>query len=309
MHDTGKIYIAGSRGFLGTHLKELLLENGYDVFTENSKLLHKPAHCLDFIKFICPNTVINLAGVVGGIGKNKHFPATMFYQNLMISTNLLHASYMGGVKKYVGMTCGCAYPDGIMVPMREEILWEGLPEENVTPFAIAKKSNIIMAQAYRKQHSFNAVSIIGGNAYGEHDYFDAEHAHVIPSIMLKVRKAMADNSHTLQLWGSGEPVRDFIYAKDMAEGIMRVMLDYDKPEPLNVASGDDITIRRLAELICDIAGFEGIIDWDTSKPEGQKVKTFSTYNMEKELNWKPTTSLKEGLKNTWEWYCENISVD
>ena len=285
------VFVRG-RGFLGKNLIDKLEELKYRV-TNNYT-----------------NTVnINMSGLVGGIGMNRDRPAEMFYENSKLCNDMLSSSSMLTGSKYIGMHCGCVYPDGITEPMKEHMLHEGLPEANVTPFAMAKRANIVMAQAYRKQYGFNAISLIGGNCYGEHDYFDEEHAHVIPSMIMKFHKAKENNDNVVTLWGSGHPIRDFIFAEDMAEGIIQAMEKYDKPEPLNIASGKPITVRKLAETIREIVDYEGKILWDKSKPDGQEVKTFCTERMKKELDWEPKVGLREGLEKTWRWYCENKTSD
>ena len=280
------------KGFLGKNLIDKLKELGYRV-TDNA------SNCVN----------INMGGLVGGIGMNRDRPAEMFWINSKLCNERLHWASMIKNTKYIGMHCGCSYPDGINEPMKEHMLHEGLPEKNVTPFAMAKRANIIMAQAYRKQYGFNAISLIGGNCYGEHDYFDEEHAHVIPSMIMKIHKAKEAKQKVVTFWGSGYPIRDFIFAEDMAEGIIQAMEKYDKPEPLNIASGKGISIRKLATMIREIADYDGKIYWDATKPDGQAVKVFCTERMEEELEWKPKVGLREGLERTWRWYCENKTSD
>jgi GDP-L-fucose synthase len=248
------------------------------------------------------DVVIHLAAKVGGIGFNQMHPGELFHDNVAMGANLMEAARVESVGKFVQIGTVCAYPKFTPVPFNEKDLWNGYPEETNAPYGIAKKSLLVMAQAYRQQYGMDIVYLLPVNLYGPRDNFDLESSHVIPALIRKFTEAVSNHSSEVVLWGTGNVSREFLYVEDAAEGILLATEKYDKPEPVNLGSGNEITIKALADLVAELAGFEGKITWDTSKPDGQPRRCLDTSRAEMEFAFKATTSLKAGLKRTIDWY-------
>jgi GDP-L-fucose synthase len=252
-----------------------------------------------------PEIVLHLAGYVGGILANKERPADFFYRNLMMNTMVLHEAYLSGVQKFVCLIGGCSYPSHAPDPIKEEYLWEGYPQPESAPYSMAKKMLVVQSESYRRQFGFNSIVLVPGNVYGPYDNFNLEDSHVIPALIRKVYEAKRDGAEAVAVWGSGKPIRDFIYASDAVEGVLLAAETYNSSEIVNISSGEETSIRNLVESIVRLMDFKGSLIWDTSKPDGQARKRFDVTRMQNVLGFKPKTSLEKGLKLTIEWFAKN----
>ncbi len=306
-----EILVTGGGGFLGTHVVEALKNQG--ATGENIQVprtaqgldLRKADDCERVVKGM--NSVIHLAANVGGIGKNQRFPGTLFYDNLAMGVHMMEEGRIAGVDKFVAVGTVCAYPSDTQVPFREEDLWKGYPEETNAPYGLAKKMLLVQSQAYRKQYGFNAIYLLPVNLYGEGDNFDPEDSHVIPALIRKFHEARVSNLPQAEVWGSGKPTREFLYVKDAAEGIVLALEHYNKPDPVNLGSAFEISIRELAELIAKLSRYKGNIVFNTSKPDGQLRRKLDTSLAENEFGFKSTTPFEDGLATTIEWYEKEIA--
>ena len=306
-----KILITGAQGFVGKHLVKNLLEKR-KVAKENLFLpnfeqldLRRWEDCQAAVKG--QEIIIHLAAKVGGIGLNREIPGEMFYDNAIMGIQLMEAARQAKVEKFVAISTICAYPKFTPVPFKEDDLWLGYPEETNAPYGLAKKMSLVQAQAYRQQYGFNAISLIPVNMYGQGDSFDPKKSHVIAALIRKVYQAKKEGKNFIEVWGTGKATREFLYVEDGAEGIILATEKYDKPEPVNLGSGMEISIKDLAELICKLMDFKGEIRWDTSKPDGQPRRRLDTSKAEKEFGFQAKTNFEEGLKKTIQWYEENVN--
>ena len=300
-----RVWITGGTGFLGQALERELHDRGYNrVYSTGRKDgdLTDPAAVCGLLADIRPRMVIHLAAVVGGIGANREHPAEFFYQNLMMGAQLMHESWKAGVEKFVAIGTICAYPKYTPVPFREEDLWNGYPEETNAPYGLAKKMLLVQAQAYRQQYGWNAIYLLPVNLYGPGDNFDPASSHVIPALIKKFIDAQEAGADYVVAWGDGSPTREFLYVDDAAEGIALAAERYDKPEPVNLGSGMEISIRDLTELIARLVGFRGEIVWDSSKPNGQPRRRLDVSRAEREFGFRAWTPFEEGLRRTIDWY-------
>ena len=300
--------VTGGAGFLGSHLIEQMKEKGTspeDIQVTRSKTtdLRIWEHCVDAVQDI--DVVIHLAAKVGGIGYNRENPATLFYDNAMMGIQLMEAARREGVEKFVQVGTVCAYPKYTPVPFKEEDLWNGYPEETNAPYGVAKKMLLVQAQAYRQQYGFNAIYLLPVNLYGPRDNFDPESSHVIPALIRKFVDAKQSKSDTVEVWGTGSASREFLYVDDAARGIVLATERYNKPDPVNLGSGMEITIRDLVALIGELTGFAGEIIWDTTKPDGQPRRCLDVSRAREEFGFESEMGFREGLKRTIEWYVEN----
>jgi len=300
-----RILVTGGAGFLGKQVVERLEERGCgEIFVPRSKDYNLVD--MEAVKRLYrdakPDIVIHLAAKVGGIGANMQNPATFFYENLMMGVQLIEQGRLSALEKFVTIGTICAYPKFAPVPFKEENLWDGYPEETNAPYGLAKKMLLVQSQAYRQQYGFNAIYLLQVNLYGPGDNFNPEYSHVIPALIRKVFDAKAKGEKKIVAWGSGRATREFLYVEDAAEGIVLATEKYDKPEPVNLGAGFEISIKDLAELICELAGFHGRIEWDTSKPDGQPRRRLDTSRAEKEFGFRARTDFRQGLKKTIEWY-------
>jgi len=312
MDSESRVYVAGNTGLVGSAIVRMLHRKGY------TNILSTPSSHFDlrrqddverFFKNNEPEYVYLAAAKVGGIGANKDYPGHFIYDNLMIQSNIIHAARKFGVKKLLFLGSSCIYPKMCEQPIREEYLMTGPLEPTNDAYAIAKIAGIKMCQAYRKQYGFNAISLMPTNLYGPNDNFDLETSHVLPALIRKL-DAGKDNigydlggsyQYPVTLWGDGSPMREFLHVDDLADTCFTAMLKYDDSEPINVGTGEDVTIKELANIISNVVGFSGGIDWDTSKPNGTPRKVLNVDKM-KSLGWEPKIGLKEGIKSTYEWY-------
>ena len=300
------VLITGSAGFLGKHLVPLF-EGKCDLIlpTHEDCDLTLQNVCELVIATYRPQIVINLAANVGGIGYNKQNPASLFYDNAMIGINLIHASYKARVDKFVQIGTICAYPKITPVPFKEENLWDGYPEETNSSYGLAKKMLLVMLQAYRKQYEMNGIYLLPVNLYGPGDNFNPKSSHVIPSLIRKFIEAKEKQLKEVEIWGTGKPTREFLYVKDAAEGIYQATLNYNKPDPVNLGSGMEISIMDLAEMIKELIKFEGNIVFNPSKPDGQPRRSLDVSKAKEEFGFSAKTDFNEGLKKTIDWYLEN----
>jgi GDP-L-fucose synthase len=249
-----------------------------------------------------PNIVIHLAAVVGGIGANCANPGRFFYDNAIMGIQLMEYARLKGVEKFVAIGTVCAYPKFTPVPFKEDDLWNGYPEETNAPYGLAKKMLLVQAQAYRTQYGFNAIYLLPVNLYGPRDNFDLDSSHVIPAIIRKCVDAKRARTQEIVLWGDGSPTREFLYVEDAAEGILIGAERYDGDQPVNLGSGEEISIRDLADLIAKEVGFAGNIVWDTSKPNGQPRRCLDVSRAEQLFGFRAACSLKDGIRRTVAWY-------
>lgn len=302
---TKRILVTGGAGFLGRYVVKKLEERGCrEIFIPRSKDYNLVE--MEPVKRLYgdakPDIVIHLAARVGGIGETSKRPGEFFYENLMMGVQMMEQGRVFGVEKFVAIGTVCAYPKNIPAPFTEEDLWNGYPEETNAPYGIAKKMTLVQAQAYHQQYGFNATYLLPVNLYGPGDNFDPETSHVIPALIKKCVDAMEVSTDKITVWGTGEPTREYLYVEDAAEGIVLATEKYNKPEPVNLGSGFEISIKHLAGLIAELTGFKGQLVWDISKPDGQPRRLFDTSKAEKEFGFRARTSFKEGLRKTIEWY-------
>ena len=249
-----------------------------------------------------PSIVIHLAARVGGIGANRANPGKFFYDNLMMGVQMMEVGRRFAVEKFVAIGTICAYPKHTPVPFKEEDLWTGYPEETNAPYGLAKKMLLVQAQAYRQQYGLNAIFLLPVNLYGPADNFDLESSHVIPAIVRKCVEAKERGDKKISAWGSGDVSREFLYVGDAAEGIVLAAERYNGFEPVNLGSGEEVRIRDLVDMIKEVVGFEGRVEWDASQPNGQPRRSLDTSRALREFGFKARTGLKEGLEETVKWY-------
>jgi len=300
-----RILVTGGAGFLGKQVIASLVNAG-----ANQDLISIPRsrdydirvweNCQQVVKD--QDIVIHLAAHVGGIGLNREKPGELFYDNLMMGAQLIHAAYEAAVKKFVMVGTICAYPKFTPVPFKEEDIWNGYPEETNAPYGVAKKALLVQLQAYRQQYGFNGIYLLPVNLYGPEDNFDPKSSHVIPALIRKVHEAQLRGDRVLPVWGDGTPTREFLYSEDAARGIVMGTQFYDDTEPVNLGTGYEITIKDLITLICELMGFEGEIVWETDKPNGQPRRCLDTERAKQAFNFTAQVDFREGLKNTIDWY-------
>ena len=249
--------------------------------------------------------MIHLAAHVGGIGLNREKPAELFYDNLMMGTQLIHAAYLAKVQKFVCVGTICAYPKFTPVPFKEDDLWNGYPEETNAPYGIAKKALLVQLQSYRQQYGFNGIYLLPVNLYGPEDNFKPESSHVIPALIRKVYEAQQQGVKQLPVWGDGSPTREFLFSEDAARGIVMGAQHYDDTEPVNLGTGYEITIKDLVEMISQLMGFDGELIWETDQPNGQPRRCLDTQRAQKSFGFTAHVPLEEGLRRTIDWYRQN----
>jgi GDP-L-fucose synthase len=306
-----KILVTGGAGFLGKQVVDQLLKAG--ATAENISIprsatcdLRSLEHCQKSVSG--QDMVVHLAAHVGGIGLNREKPAELFYDNLMMGTQLIHAAYQEGVKKFVCVGTICAYPKFTPVPFKEDDLWEGYPEETNAPYGVAKKALLVQLQSYRQQYGFDGIYLLPVNLYGPEDNFNPASSHVIPALIRKVYEAKQQGVKALPVWGDGSPTREFLFSEDAARGIVIAAQSYDGADPVNLGTGYEISIKDLVELICRLMGFEGELVWQTDQPNGQPRRCLDTTRAKEKFGFTAQVSLEEGLKRTIEWYEKNAAL-
>jgi len=300
-----EIVLTGGAGFLGSHVKDKLLQRG--AKEENIMIPRSSEYDLRWKENcaeVCEgkDIVIHLAANVGGIGYNQEHPADLYYDNILMGTHMMEEARKAGVEKYTALGTICAYPKFTPVPFKEEDLWDGYPEETNAPYGLAKKMQLVQSKSYREQYGFNSIFLLPVNLYGPRDEFDPERSHVIPALIKKIYDAKQEGKDHIVVWGTGKPTREFFYVEDCAEGILLATEKYDKSEPVNLGSGMEISIKELVELLVDLMDFDGEIEWDTSKPDGQPRRKLDVSKAKEEFGFEAATDFEEGLKKTIDWY-------
>jgi GDP-L-fucose synthase len=298
------VLVTGGGGFLGSRLVERLRSDGLEPFVARRRDydLTVPEDAARLFTDAEPELVFHLAAEVGGIGANRANPGRYWYANTAMGTNVLEQSRLTGVGKLVLLGTICSYPKFAPTPFKEDDLWEGYPEETNAPYGVAKKALLVGAQAYREQYGLNTVYLLPVNLYGPGDNFDLETSHVIPALVRKMIEAQERGEGGVVLWGDGSPTREFLYVEDCAEGIFLASQRYDGAEPVNLGTGEEISIRDLAELIAELTGFEGELVWDTSKPKGQPRRQLDVSRAEQLFGFQARTPLRTGIERTVAWY-------
>ena len=301
-----RVLVTGGSGFLGSHLLDRLEDRGVVIIAPPSRKYdltdaNATRRAFDDAR---PDVVFHVAGEVGGIGANRKNPGRYWYANLVMGTNVLEQARVSSVDKVVLLGTICAYPKFAPVPFREEDLWNGYPEETNAPYGVAKKALLVGAQAYREQYGLNAIFVLPVNLYGPRDNFDLETSHVIPAMIRKMLDAREGGAATVTLWGDGSPTREFLYVEDCAEALCLAAEHYDSSEPVNLGTGQDISIRELAETVAAEVGFDGEIVWDTTKPNGQPKRQLDVSRAERAFGFTAATPFREGIRRTVRWYVE-----
>src|SRR5580765_2686317 len=300
-----RIMVTGAGGFLGRHVRSELERRGAAPLFMPRKAefdLTREADVREAYAIGRPQVVIHLAAVVGGIGANRESPGRFFYENVMMGALVMEHARLAGVEKFVGIGTICAYPKVAPVPFLERDLWNGYPEETNAPYGIAKKMLLVQGQAYRQQYAFDAIHLLPVNLYGPHDNFDPASSHVIPALVRKCLEAVETDAGEVVCWGTGNATREFLYVEDCADAIVRATEQYDRPEPVNLGAGFEISIRDLAELIASLTGFKGRVSFDRTKPDGQPRRSLDVTRAKNSFGFSATTDFPSGLKRTIDWY-------
>ena len=303
-HDT-HIAVTGGGGFLGSHVLEELARAGYTnvvaVRSRDYDLTHED-QVQAMLTDLKPQTIIHLAAVVGGIGANRLHPGTFFFQNLMMGSLLMEHARRAGVTRMLNVGTICSYPKFTPVPFREEDLWNGYPEETNAPYGLAKKMLLVQSQAYRQEFGFDSSNVMLVNLYGPRDNFDPDSSHVIPALIRKCFEAADQGASEIEVWGSGQATREFLYVADAAQAIVLALDRLDDSDPVNLGSGREISIHDLALMIARLSGFTGRLRWNASQPDGQPRRCLDTSKAVERLGWRASTPFETGLARTIEWY-------
>jgi GDP-L-fucose synthase len=300
-----RVVVTGGSGFLGRAVcRQLEAYGPARIFVPRSAVydLREQEAIRRLMRDAKPEVVIHLAAVVGGIGANRKNPGRYFYDNIVMGVHLMEEARLHGVAKFVGIGTICSYPKHTPVPFKEDQLWDGYPEETNAPYGLAKKMLLVQAQAYRQQYGLNAITLLPVNLYGPRDNFDPESSHVIPALIRKAIEAREEGRDHLTVWGTGAASREFLYVEDAGEAIALATEHYDNPDPVNIGSGQEITIKALAEQICELCRFRGDIRWDATKPDGQPRRCLDTSRAAAEFGFRAHTSLRDGLAEAVAWY-------
>ena len=305
-----RILVTGGAGFLGRQVIDQLCQNG----ANREKITVTRSHDCDLrVWENCQRAadqqdiIIHLAAHVGGIGLNREKPGELFYDNLIMGTQLIHAAYQQGIEKFVCVGTICAYPKFTPVPFKEDDIWNGYPEETNAPYGVAKKALLVQLQSYRQQYDFNGIYLLPVNLYGPEDNFNPSSSHVIPALIRKVQEAQTRGEKQLPVWGDGSPTREFLYSTDAARGIVMGTQFYDDAEPVNLGTGYEISIKDLITLICELMEYEGELVWETDKPNGQPRRCLDTQIAKQAFGFTAQVEFREGLKNTIDWWRKNAA--
>jgi GDP-L-fucose synthase len=303
-----RVTVSGGNGFLGSFVVEKLRAAGCaEIFSPRSRDydLREKSQAEKLFRDAKPDIFVHLAAVVGGIGANRSNPGKFFYDNATMGINAIEAARVAGIEKFVCAGTICSYPKFTPVPFREGDLWNGYPEETNAPYGLAKKMLLVQLQAYRQQYGMNGIYLTPVNLYGPRDNFDLESSHVIPALIRKCREAKAQNATEIVAWGTGSATREFLYVEDAAAAIVAAAEKYAKADPVNLGSGEEISIKSLLEQICEATGYHGAIRWDATKPDGQPRRCLDTSRAAAEFGWRASTNMRDGLEKTIAWYDEH----
>ena len=298
-----KILVTGGNGFLGKNVVKNLENLGInDIIIPSSSDydLRNMNNCKKVVDGI--DVVFHLAAHVGGIGLKREKPGELFFDNLMMGTQLLHESKIANVEKFIALGTVCSYPKFTQIPFSEDDIWNGYPEETNAPYGLAKKMLLVQSKAYREQYDFRSIVVIPTNLYGPGDNFDPSSSHVIPALILKIFHAKKNNLEQIEVWGDGSPTRDFLFVDDAAKGIVQAAEKYDEISPLNLGSSEEISIKKLVSLISDILDYNGKIVWNKSKPNGQPRRCVSYVRAKEKINFEPKVNFSDGMKQTIQWF-------
>jgi GDP-L-fucose synthase len=304
-----RVALSGGNGFLGSFVVEKLRAAGCESINaprSSEYDLREKSEALRLYKDSKPDIFIHLAAVVGGIGANRANPGRFFYENAVMGLNAIEAGRIAGVEKFVCAGTICSYPKFTPVPFREENFWNGYPEETNAPYGLAKKMLLVQLQAYRQQYGFNGIYLTPVNLYGPRDNFDLETSHVIPALIRKCWEAKEARAPEITAWGTGSATREFLYVEDAAEAIVAAAEKYEKPEPVNLGSGEEISIRELVDVTRSLVGFDGSVRWDATKPDGQPRRFLDTSRALAEFGWRARTKFREGMQKTIAWFEQEI---
>lgn len=300
-----RIYVAGHTGMVGSAICRRLAREGYSTLEPDSRVdLRDQKQTLDLFSRLKPDWVFLAAAKVGGIYANLTYPMDFIYDNLMIQSNVIHAAYVNKVTKLLFLGSSCIYPKDAPQPLKEEYLLSGYLEKSNEPYAVSKIAGIIMCQAYNRQHGTNFISVMPANLYGPNDSFDLANSHVIPALLRKIHEGKLSGADFVEIWGSGNPRREFLYVDDLADACLFLMKNYDSTEIINVGAGGDVTIREIAYLIKDVVGYEGEFRFDAGMPDGVFQKLVDSSRL-RSLGWAPSVTLKKGLELTYSWFLES----
>ena len=308
MEKDSKIFVAGSRGLVGSAiLRKLIAEGFQNILTPSIDEvdLTNQSSTRKYFEDNKPEYVFLAAAKVGGILANDTYPAEFIYDNVMIESNMIHSAYLTGVKKLLFLGSSCIYPKFAEQPIKESSLLTGELEPTNEPYALAKILGIKMCQSYHRQYGVNYISAMPTNLYGINDNFDLNNSHVLPALIRKFHEAKLNNAQSVELWGTGAPYREFLFVDELADACYFLMQNYNEPEIINIGTGEDITIKELADLIRSIVKFDGEIIWDTTKPDGTPRKLLDVSKLNS-LGWKSCLSLKEGIEKTYKWYLSTV---
>ncbi|MEN9935456.1 MAG: hypothetical protein RLZZ387_2035 [Chloroflexota bacterium] len=311
-----RVIVTGGAGFLGSHVVDRLRARGAAEVVVPRKRDYDLTQ-IEAVRQLLSDTtvagrpadmVIHMAAQVGGIGANRAHPAEFFYNNLMMGAPLMHESWRAGVAKFVALGTVCSYPKFTPVPFREELLWDGYPEETNAPYGLAKKMLLVQSQAYRQQYGYNSIFLLPVNLYGPRDNFDLKSSHVIPALIERCIEAERSGAPFIEVWGTGSASREFLYVEDAAEGIVLAAERYDDSEPVNLGAHREITIRELVGLIAQLTGYRGEIRWDASKPDGQPRRCLETSRAARLFGFRAETPFEDGLRRTIDWYVAELAA-
>jgi GDP-L-fucose synthase len=303
-----RVVVTGGHGFLGSFVAEKLRERGAsELFLPRSRDfdLRSSADVERLFTESRPDVLIHLAAVVGGIGANRRHPGRYFYENAIMGLQIIESARRHQLAKLVCLGTVCSYPKFTPVPFREDDLWNGYPEETNAPYGLAKKMLLVQLQSYRNEYGFPGIYLVPVNLYGPRDNFDLESSHVIPALVRKCVEARDSRASKIVVWGTGQATREFLYVEDAAEAIVLAAEEYDKPDPVNLGSGEEISIRDLVTQVKDLVGFTGSIEWDHTQPDGQPRRRLDTTRAQNEFGWSARTPIREGLEKTMAWFVEN----
>ncbi|MBI3879521.1 MAG: NAD-dependent epimerase/dehydratase family protein [Verrucomicrobia bacterium] len=300
-----RVLVTGGGGFLGTHVVEALAKRGVTnafVVRQKEYNIAAESEVIRLFKDHPADIVIHLAGLVGGILPNKEKPADYFYQNLMMGTLMHHYSWRNGVQKFIAAGAGCGYPESAPNPLKETSFWDGFPQKESAPYSLAKRLLSVQSEAYFRQHGFVSVIVIPGNIYGPYDNYHLLDAHVIPALVRKFVEATQNNAPSVEVWGTGKAARDFVYAGDVAEGLLLAAETQSAYDLINLSSGKETSVLEVVEMLKKVTGFKGEIAWNTNRPDGQMHRRFDISKAKATLGWEARTNLEAGLRITADWY-------